>query len=208
MNASTDPEPKANPSDNTEEQKVLDPFDPSRLRLTQDFASAIGVKKALRTVPVKKPSKEWWVRTHPDPAYRIQTAVIELKEDRETYLVAQDLWPDLATSEATFGPRAFFTAVNRQNVVFLWPVRLPGSDGKIDEWSRSAMEGAILASTTWVRVQANMSLGAYDVLETTASLPDPKWPVESFPELLRIAFKGRYIETLDHAVLQRLRGES
>src|SRR4051812_31325852 len=35
-----------------------DPFDLSSLRLSQDFASAVGVKKLVTTIPVKKPSKE------------------------------------------------------------------------------------------------------------------------------------------------------
>ena len=81
-----------------------DPFDLDSLRLSQDFASAVGVKRLIKTVPVKKPSKEWFVRTHPDPAYRLQTAVLELKEDRETYLVSPGLWPELA-AETTFSPR-------------------------------------------------------------------------------------------------------
>src|SRR5262245_60979963 len=58
-----------------------DPFDLDSLRLTQDFASVAGVKKLITTIPVKKPSKEWFIRTHPDPGYRLQTAVVELKED-------------------------------------------------------------------------------------------------------------------------------
>src|SRR5215470_7174713 len=61
----------------------LDPFDPARLRLTQNFVTSVGVKKAIVTIPVRKPAKEWFIQTHPDPAYRIETAVLELKEDRE-----------------------------------------------------------------------------------------------------------------------------
>src|SRR5262245_17721797 len=78
-----------------------DPFDPASLRLSGDFSAALGVKKALLTVPVRKPDKSWFVRTQPDDNYRLQTAVIELKEGRETYLVAPSLWPELAT-ESTF----------------------------------------------------------------------------------------------------------
>src|SRR5262245_26247763 len=74
-----------------------DPFDLASLRLSQDFAAAVGVKRLITTIPVKKPSKEWFVRTHPDPSHRLQTAVVELKEDRETYLVAPGLWPELAS---------------------------------------------------------------------------------------------------------------
>src|SRR5262245_48833604 len=110
---------------------VPDPFDPAALRLFQDYQASLGAKKAILTIPTKKPDKTWFVRVHPDEAFSLQTAVIELKEDRETYLVAANLWPQLAT-ESTFTPRALFTAVNRQGVLFLWPVRLPGPDGKID----------------------------------------------------------------------------
>src|SRR5262245_35539065 len=81
----------------------VDAYNLDALRISQDFASAVGVKRLITTVPVKKPSREWFIRTHPDPAYRLQTAVLELKEDREVYLVAPSLWPELA-SETTFSP--------------------------------------------------------------------------------------------------------
>jgi hypothetical protein len=183
-----------------------DPFDPARLRLSQDFAATVGVKKALLTVPVRKPAKEWFVQVHPSETYRIETAVLELKEDRETYLVDRPLWNELAT-ESTFGPRALSTAMNRQGVLFIWPIRLPGPDGKIDEWNRSALEAATMAAGRWVRVAANMNLGAYDVFQSTADLPGPTWPDTPFGELLRVAFKDRFIDTLDHPVLRKLRGE-
>jgi hypothetical protein len=197
--------PVPTPGDNGQPTAAPDLFaDLANLRLSQDFASSVGVKKALLTVPVRKPAKEWFIRTHPD--LRIETAVVELKEDRETYLVQPALWSELA-SESTFGPRALFAAMNRQNVLFVWPIRLPGSDGKIDDWNKSALEAATMAAGKWVRVASNMNLGAYDVFTATADWPDPQWPSLPFNELLRIAFKGRVIDSLDHAVLKKLRGE-
>jgi len=184
------------------------PFDPARLRLSQDFGASLSVKKATLTIPVRKPSKEWFFQVHPSEAYRMETAVLELKEDRETYLVDPALWPELSTSESTFGTRIIYTAMNRQGVLFLWPIRLPGADGKLDDWNASAIEAAKMATGKWVRVAANMSLGAYDVFESQASLSPPDWSDLSFGELLRVAFKTRYIDTLDHPVLRRLRGES
>lgn len=89
-----------------------DPFDLDSLRISQDFATAVGVKRLIKTVPIKKPSKEWFVRTHPDPTYRLETAVLELKEDREVYLVARGLWAELA-SEPTFSVRLLVTTINR-----------------------------------------------------------------------------------------------
>jgi hypothetical protein len=183
-----------------------DPFDLASLRLSQDFASAVGVKKLITTVPVKKPSKEWFVRTHPGPDYRLQTAVLELKEDRETYLVSPGLWPELA-EETTFCPRLLVTAINRQGVLFLWPIRLPGADGRIDDWSRSALDAADEAKSHWVRLTANMSLGAYDVAIGSALMAEPSWPDITFQEIIRIAFRDKMISEWSHPVLKRLRGE-
>ena len=117
-----------------------------------------------------------------------------MKEDRETYLIEPDLWQELPGEVV---PKMLFGGMNRQGVFFLWPVRLPGSDGKLDEWNRSAMEAAQMATKGWVRVAANMSLGAYEVFQATAELPEPEWPEESFQQLLRIAFKDRFIRDLD-----------
>jgi hypothetical protein len=190
-----------------QENQAPDPFDPARLRLSQDFSAALGVKKLLTTVPVRKPSKEWFVRCHPDQTYRIETFVIELKEDSETYLVDPSLWQTLA-GESTFSPRMLITTVNKQGTVFLWPIRLPGSDGKLDEWSKSAMEAANHATKGWVRVQANMNLGAYDIFQATGNLGEAEWAVPPFKEILKTAFKGRLIDSPDHPVLKRLRGEA
>ena len=189
-----------------ESKEILNPFAPDSLRLSSDFDAKLGVKKALLTVPVRKPAKEWWIQTHPDESYRLPTAIIELKEAREIYLVAPGLWPQLA-GESTFGAKMLITAINRQNVPFIWPIRMPGSDGRIDHWSRSALEGADIARKGWVRVQANMALGAYDVFETEAVFPEPEWPEQTFQELLEIAFKDRFIQDPNHPVLKQLRGE-
>jgi hypothetical protein len=183
-----------------------DPFDPAALRLSQNGMAALGVKKALLSVPVRKPEKSWFVRAHPAEDYRLQTYVIDLKEDRETYLVAQALWEDLAT-EATLRPKLLATAISRQGVLFLWPLNLPRPDGRTDEWTRTALEALDMATKGWVRVSPNMALGAYDVHTANASLPDPEWPQMPFRELLRIAFRDRYIDKPDHPVLRRLRGE-
>jgi hypothetical protein len=184
-----------------------DPFNLASLRLTQDFASAVGVKKLITTIPVRKPSREWFVRTHPDPAYRLLTAVLELKEDRETFLVAQELREGLA-SESTFSPRLLVTTINSQGVLFVWPIRLPGADGRIDLWSRSALDAADEAGERWVRVTANLSLGAYDVAVASGQMAEPDWPELPLQEIIRIAFRDKMISEWSHPVLRRLRGEA
>jgi len=180
------------------------PFDPANLRLSQNFGASAGVKKLTTTIPVRKPGKQDFVRVHPDPAYQIETAVLEFKEERETFLVAPELRDELL-GELT--PKALFTTINRQKVVSLWPIILPGEDGRINSWSESAMDAATLGQKKWVRVSANMSLGAYDVFEATGEIPEPEWPELDLGQILEIAFKGRFIKDSDHPALKRLRGE-
>jgi len=181
-----------------------DVADLSRLRLAKDFAAAIGVKKALLTVPVRKPTRQEFVRVHPDPAFRTQIALIELRDEGEVYAVEQGLCAELPGEVI---PKVLLTTITKQGVVLLWPIRLPGEDGRLDAWNRSALDAADLATKKWVKVVSDRALGAYNVFEATGNLSDPEWPEVSFEELVRVAFKGRVISTLDHPVLRRLRGE-
>jgi hypothetical protein len=186
------------------DDKAPDPFDPESFRLDQNFAETVGVKKLLTTVPVRKPNKQDFVRVHPDLAYRLSpAAIIEKKEDRETYLVTPAIANELP---GEFVQATIYTAINRQGVVQLWPVKLPGPDGKYNEWHRSAAEAAEKAMGHWVRVAANMSLGAYEILQATGDLPEPKWPALSFKEILNTAFRGYIVDSLDHPLVKRLRG--
>jgi hypothetical protein len=181
-----------------------DPFNLARLRLSQDFQSDAGVTKVLMTVPVRKPDKHWFVRISPDPSYRLETYVLELKEERETYLIDRSLWAELVDEIV---PKLLLLAINRQGVVFILPVRLPGPDGRLDEWNRSLLQACELAQKKWVRIQASLSLGAYEVAYASGQLPEPEWPNCSFEEILRKAFRDRYITSNEHPVLKRLRGE-
>ena len=70
------------------------------------------------------------------------------------------------------------------------------------------MEAYEEAKKHWVRVSANMSLGAYEIFEALGNLSDPEWPEESMDEIVRIAFRNSFIDSYDHPVLRRLRGES
>lgn len=185
-------------------EKKHNPFDPKRLRLSQRFSQGADVERKLVTVPVRKANPQEFFRVHPDEDWQLETALIEIKADREMYLVDPEIWP-MFPNECK--PRTLYTTIDRRNVVTLWPVRLPDERGRLDEWNQSGHEAAQLAMTSWVRLSANMSLGAYNVDVAMGAFPDPVWPSESFEKLLEIAFKGKVIDDLDHPVLLRLRGE-
>jgi hypothetical protein len=146
------------------------------------------------------------LRTRPGTAQALNNHEA-VPDDREIYLVEPSLWSAL-DGESTVSPRLLITAQTKQGTIFLWPVRLPGPDGRLDDWNRSAMEAAALATKTWERVQSNMGLGAYDVFTATGNWDEPEWDLPSFNEVLKVAFKDRFINDINHPVLRRLRGES
>ena len=84
---------------------------------------------------------------------------------------------------------------------------MPAADGRLDEWGRSALEAVRLAAERWVRVQANMSLGAYETFEARGELPEPDWPDADLRALLKVGFRDKLITSADHPVLRKLRGE-
>jgi len=182
-----------------------DPFDPASLRLDPEYLKSGGVRKLLTTVPVRKPNKQDFIRVHPDPEYRLcGIAMIELREDRETYL----LLPSYAQvlDSHLFHCCNLYLAINRQKVLFLWPAKLPEPGGRISGWHSSAVEGAEKAMSQWIRVVPNMSLGAYEFFVAESALSDPEWPSLPLRDLIQIAFKDRIIRGHDHPVMQKLRG--
>jgi hypothetical protein len=181
-----------------------DPLDPAALRLDQSYPDTVGVKKLLTTVPVRKPNRQEFVRVHPDPSYRLTpAAIIEVKEDREVYLVT----PSMAQAlPGEFSTVTLFTAISRQRTLFLWQVKLPQPNGRQNEWHRSAAEGAERAMGRWVRVTSSTALGAYEIFEASGKLPEPVWPDYSFEEILKIAFRDRIVDRPDHPLVQRLQG--
>jgi hypothetical protein len=177
----------------------------SKYRLSQDFLSQVGVKKVLSTVPVRKPSKQEFVRVHPHEEWRLETLLVELKDERENYLIAPEFHEELSEFAT---PTSLLTTISRQKVLMLWPTKLPGLDGQSNPWHVSALQAAKLAEEKWVRVSANMSLGGYEVFEALGNLSDPEWPDDgiNFGRLLEIAFRGRIINSLDHPIVKKLRG--
>jgi hypothetical protein len=184
----------------------FDPFDPRNLRIDQSFLKQGAVKKLLTTVPVRRPNKQEFFRVHLDEAYRVTVVMIELIEDRDVYLVSPGFTDQLNAGE--YHCATIYLCMNRQKVAFLWPVKLPSPDGRQNRWHESAAEGAERGMVDWIRLSANMDLGAYEIALANGSFPEPVWPDLPFRELLRIGFKGgRIIEGPDHPVMQKLRGE-
>ena len=175
------------------------------IRLSPAAAATAGTSEVLRHVPVRKPSRTEFVRVHPDAEMQIATGVFVDREEREVFFVVPELRAELA---GELKPVLLVTATTRQGMVLLWPVALPDASGRRNAWAETAREACELAKVSWVRLVADMSLGAYRIYEAEGQLSDPVWPDKPLPELLKLGFKDRIIDRADHPVVRRLRGLS
>jgi hypothetical protein len=73
----------------TTQTQTSSPF--SSLRLTQNFGQTLGVKKVLTMVPVVKPTKDRFFRTHESPNWVYPSWILEDKKTGETYIVSEDV---------------------------------------------------------------------------------------------------------------------
>jgi hypothetical protein len=187
-----------------DDDTATNPFDPKALRLTQDYVGISGVKKLLTRVPVKRPGPQDFIRVHSDPEYRGDFMALIMKEEDEVFLIHPNLHAELSGEGV---PVTIFTAINRQGVVFLWPVRLPDADGKTNSWWTSARDAAERAMSKWLRMKAVKAFGGYDITVSDSMAVEPEWPELSFMKLLEIAFgKDGLITDVNHIAIRRLRG--
>src|SRR5262249_43667983 len=84
--------------------EALDPYNPANLRLNPSLSEGVPTKKVIVSIKVEKPNKQDFIRVH--PTYRLETAVIEVRRDKEFYLVAPSL--QIATSDECYSVVLFF----------------------------------------------------------------------------------------------------
>ena len=176
-------------------------LDLDTIRLPQDFGASGGVKKLVTTVPLRKPNKSLFIRTH--ASFRMDVSLLKYGNENDLYLVM----PGMISELGEF-PKAHrvVLATDRTNTPFIWPLTLPDPDHP-NMWHTSAMEADVVAQSQWIRVESNKNLGAYEIFVAQGQLSAPTWPEMPWNQLVSIAFKQKIIDSPDHVVAQKLRGE-
>lgn len=193
----------AKSKDTAETVEQVDPFDPESLRVRG--LADLGVERVLTHVPVRKPRRTEFFRTHPD--YVLDTLILERDDgsDRETYIV-DPLVRDLVPQELRWV--RLFVCINRRDTVFVWPAKLPREDNRRGEaWAKSALLAAEKAKKLWVRLYGDQDLGAYAILVAPKDHGEPQWPDKTFRDLLELAFRDLRIDRPDHPAIRELNGE-
>lgn len=195
-------------SDDNNNSVIDDPFSEAnlaKLRVDQNF-QAVSVKQVLTVIAVRKPGRQEFFRVCPDKTQRFQTAVFKDGETGEVYLVAPNLHNELGEHVT---PTLLVPTISRSSpsVPFLWPLVVPDSQRPL-RWHESALEAAKLAESSWVRMSADMPSGSYLSFLATGEISEPDWcGVPPINELLKLAFRDRFIRDSQHPICKRLRGE-
>lgn len=186
-------------------QQTASKFDPNNYRQAQNVRmeeSAVLTQKMQTIIPVRKPSKKQFVTVHPDPTFRAEhMPTIEDETTGEIYLLAANLeFP--ADIENKIDYLNLAAAITMDGSLFLWHYK-----NSTNSWSDSARIAQRTAARGWVRVIADRSSNGY-VLETPmVSPPAPAWPALSFTDMLETAFGSRYVDSLKHPMIKKLRGD-
>ncbi len=176
----------------------------SHLKISQNFGQVAGVKKLISTIRISKPKRQQFVRVRQGDEWQISSFFYEDTDTRDLYLVDKKIISELS-DEIT--PRQLFTAITREGDVFVWPVRLNKDQLKPNSWNESALKAALQSMTSWIRILPNRANSSYDIYQATGLIPEPEWPELSFEKILDLAFKDRVIDSTDHPILKKLRGE-
>ena len=78
---------------------------------------------------------------------------------------------------------------------FIWPVALGDGSGRRNAWHDTAREASELAKREWIKLVSDMAGGCYRIYRAKGALRNPVFPEKNLEELLRIAFRGRVIDS-------------
>lgn len=179
-------------------------LDLRRLRISQRFGEGLDAKPVVASVTARKPHRQWWIQTHPDPDMSLATCVLQYEFDKQFYLVDPSLAPSFPGEASAM---MLYASINMAGGIFIWPVKLPDENGKIHDCHVTAHRAARIAHTNWVRVAWDQAQNNYIVTEARGQVSPPQWPDVDMTKLVTIAFKSRFISSLEHPVAQRLLGE-
>ena len=184
----------------------IDPFDPRNHKKPLDPRLNPGAGASTSGLPnsmyIGKPKKSWFIRFHPDPAYR---AVLPLytdddakRRDNNIYLFAPGLEVP-ADLEGLVSDTLVVAAIANTGVPFLYKLAVTDSS-----WYESGLELILRGTEEWLRVKS--ADGCYVTSPPIAKLDEPHFPVVPFRDWLERAFAKRVFKSLDDPRVKKLRG--
>jgi hypothetical protein len=80
------------------------------------------------------------------------------------------------------------------------------NQGRPNSWHASLVRGIAEAETSWVRMEANLDAGQYNIIRSRDDLGEPEWPSQTMDELVQEVFGNKIISDPDHPFARQLEG--
>src|SRR5262245_21998152 len=177
------------PTENTSSDS-LNPYQPEDLWIDPAKIHAAGaVNRPITTIPIRKPNKHEFFRTHSGEEYWRPVAFIEL--ERILYVVHPAMVRHLDNDDIFYAYLCL--AISKSGQLFFWPLKI-SNEGRSNAWNDSALEIAKQAIDKWVKIRSRQEDGKgggyYQPEIPIASFGEPTWPELGLKQLYDIAFKG------------------
>jgi hypothetical protein len=171
-------------------------FDDLEAHKDEDDEESEATERPLISIPVRRPSKKDFIRTH--PTYQFTASIYEDDVSGEVYYVDPNMRKALRDVQAGMRKVVLVPYVNRRGTVFFWPITTTDKG----DWHSTAMKIVHMARERWLRVGSDQAASAYVAYVAKQSYGEPEWPEKSLSELLEIAFGSRYIDSPDHSTVK------
>jgi hypothetical protein len=189
-----------------------EPTAPSKLSVEADFdlnalragpdAEAISTPD-FDTVLAEKPKKTSFVYVHRE--WRIELFLLLLDEGESRY--THVLLPSVARKFPQICRKAMLVPyADRENGLYLWPILLEDSAGKLNSYSESALERVRQGAGQWFRYAADRVHQRYNIYAAHEQAAAPEWPAGGLADLVKAAFRGGIIANADAEILRQRLG--
>jgi hypothetical protein len=165
------------------------------------------VKREQLVIPEGRP-KDTYFRVDPREEMQWSTALLEYKPEGalhpDTYILAPDVAGELGPRSK---PVVIRVCICRPDILKLWAVKVPQTvRGKPNGYTQSAWDALRILEKEWACLVTNESSTGYDVILAETQWPDPQWRNTSMGELVFKCYRGRFIDSMDHEVIQKIKG--
>ena len=188
------------------EIKTDDPWNLEALSADDDYLAASADDDITTNVEVtKKLNPMTYFRAHPDPAYqgKFYIVVDSDKVGGEHYLVPPLILGKVPEIAEIAKKRQLNLVVTSDGTPYLMVTGLPDDElGLDDAWNKSKRGVIEHAKREWVRMVRQGK--QYAVRTAKTAQAEPRWPKESFQELIKLAFARNFIDSPEHPFIQAL----
>ncbi len=159
----------------------------------------------LLHVKVGKP-KDFFSRVNPDPESKAILAMVKHIVDGGE--VMTPILPGLVgLVVGDFAYYEFLACVSNDGFSHLWPIKIPQDSGRTNSWNESERLAAREAENAWIKVKSNRATSSWDLIKAKVDLGAPNWSKLTTVEMIEIAYADQIVDSADHTILRKLRGD-